>query len=104
MSAALATNAPHLIPPHMLPRGGESGDPRDNGQPGHSQNRRGRRDEWMYDQKGSFRKATIPEIFQISTGRRDPLTGNVAWKNNGMFNRFDAIELFAGRTRNIYRQ
>ena len=103
MSNALATDAPHLIPPHMLPRGGTNGDPRDNGRPG-SNSSKGRRDKWLYDQKGAFKKAVVPEMFQISTGRRDPLTGKIAWKNNGIFNRFDAIELFAGRTRNIYRQ
>ena len=103
MGTALTTDAPHLIPPHMLPRGGSSGDPRDNGRPG-SNSSKGRRDKWMYDQKGAFKRATVPEMFQISTGRRDPLTGKIAWKNNGIFNRFDAIELFAGRTRNIYRQ
>ena len=103
MATALATDAPHLIAPHMLPNGGRNGDPRDNGKPG-SRSSKSRRDQWMYDQKGSFKRATIPEMFQISTGRRDPLTGKIAWKGNGIFNRFDAIELFAGKTRNIYRQ
>lgn len=66
MAAALATNAPHLIPPHMLPRGGESGDPRDNGRPGHSsQNGSGRRDEWMYDQKGNIISFLLSLIFTI---------------------------------------
>ena len=102
MSDALATEAPHLVAPHTLPNRGLNGDPRDNGRPG-SNSSKGRRDQWMYDAKGSFKRATVPEMFQISTGRRDPLTGKVAWKGNGIFNRFDAIELFAGKTRNIYR-
>ena len=101
MGPALTNPSPHLVPPHQLPRGRAGGDPRDNQA---SRGSEAQRISLIVNKQGKLGRAARPMVYQISSGQKDMLTGQILWKNIGIFNRMDAIEMFAGKGRHIYRQ
>jgi hypothetical protein len=103
MGSALTHPSPHLVPPHQLPRGRAGGDPRDNGRPG-SRSSEAHRNTYVVSKQGRLGRTAKPLVYQISSGQKDMLTGQILWKNIGIFNRMDAVEMFAGKGRHIYRQ